>query len=125
MQHRRFRDLLNRVGILRHPCDLDLILFFHRHPHALVTTERVAAYVGCDLHQVVRSLDRLIEAGLLERSQNPTHAARLYVLQTPRDPWLPPLIEIASTQEGRRQLIAALQESTSAQEPEVDARTIR
>ena len=105
MNGRRFQHLLDSIGVLRHPCDLDLLLFFHRHPRAILTSERLAAYVGYDLNQLARSLDLLTDAGLLIRSQNPTHAARLYVLQTPEGGWLASVLAIASTRDGREQLI--------------------
>ena len=111
MNRRRFEHLLNSIGVLRHPCDLDLIMFFHRHPCALLTSERLAAYVGYDLNQIGRSLDRLADAGLVERTQNPTHAARMYVLKTPDSGWLTSLLEIASTREGRRDVIQAMSEA--------------
>ena len=105
MTGRRFEHLLGSIGVLRHPCDLDLLLFFHRHPRAILTSERLAAYVGYDLNQLARSLDLLTEAGLLARSQNPTHAARLYVLKTPETGWLASVLDIASTREGRQKLL--------------------
>jgi DNA-binding MarR family transcriptional regulator len=117
MNRRRFEHLLNSIGVLRHPCDLDLILFFHRHPCALLTSERLAAYVGYDLNQVGRSLDRLTDAGLVERTQNPTHAARMYVLKTSESGWLTSLLEVASTREGRRDLIQAMREAAPVAEP--------
>jgi hypothetical protein len=117
MNRRRFEHLLNSIGVVRHPCDLDLILFFHRHPCALLTSDRLAAYVGYDLNQVGQSLDRLTDAGLVERSQNPTHAARMYVLKTPESGWLTSLLDIASTREGRRDLIQAIRESARVAEP--------
>ena len=104
MKGRRFEHLLGSIGVLRHPCDLDLLLFFHRHPRAILTSERLAAYVGYELNQLARSLDRLSDAGLLERSQNPTHAARMYVLKTPETGWLATVLDIASTREGREEL---------------------
>jgi hypothetical protein len=113
MTRRRYQHLLDRIGVLRHPCDLDLLLFLHRHPRSILTSERLAAYVGYDLSQVGRSLDLLTEAGLLERSQNPTHAARLYVLKTPDVGWLTSLLNIASTRDGRRSLMQALQEAAA------------
>jgi DNA-binding IclR family transcriptional regulator len=113
MARRRYQHLLERIGVLRHPCDLDLLLFLHRHPHSILTSERLAAYVGYDLNQVGRSLDLLTEAGLLERSQNPTHAARLYVLKTPDVGWLTSLLNIANTPDGRRSLMQALQEAAA------------
>jgi hypothetical protein len=120
MRRRRFEHLLGTIGVLRHPCDLDLLLFFHRHPRAILTSERLAAYVGYDLNQVGRSLDLLADAGLLERSQNPTHAARMYVLKTPETGWLGSLLDIASTREGRRDLIEAMHEAGLAEGAERD-----
>ena len=113
MKGRRFQHLLESIGTLRHSCDLDLLLFFHRHPRSLLTSERLAAYVGYDLNQIARSLDLLTEAGLLERSQNPTHAARMYLLKTPETGWLRSLLTIASTREGRRNLLDAMQEASA------------
>lgn len=115
MKGPRFQHLLASTGALRHPCDLDLLLFFHRHPHALLTSERLAAYVGYDLNQIARSLDLLTDAGLLTRSQNSTHAARMYVLQTPRSGWLVSLIDIASTRNGRRNLLDAMKEASEGE----------
>ena len=111
MTGRRFEHLLGSIGVLRHPCDLDLLVFFHRHPRSILTSERLAAYVGYDLNQLARSLDLLTDAGLLERSQNPTHAARLYVLQTPETGWLASVLDIASTREGRKKLIQSMKEA--------------
>lgn len=114
MKGRRFQHLLESIGTLRHPCDLDLLLFFHWHPRSLLTSERLAAYVGYDLNQTARSLDLLTEAGLLERSQNPTHAARMYLLKTPETGWLGSLLTIASTREGRWNLLEAMRQASVA-----------
>ena len=73
--------MLDRIRAIRHPCDLDLLLFFYRHPCALLTGEQLVAYLGYEREQVAKSLDGLIEAGLVTRSQNPSRAARLYVLE--------------------------------------------
>ncbi len=108
MKRGRGYPLLDRVGVLRYPCDLALVLFFHRHPRALLPSDRLAAFVGYNLKQVTQSLDLLTEAGLVEQSQHSTQAARLYVLKTPESGWLAALLEIASTREGRRNLIASL-----------------
>jgi MarR family len=112
---RSFHHLLKSIGVLRHACDLDLLLFFHRHPRALLTSERLAAYVGYDLDQIARSLDRLTDEGLLERSQNPTHAARMYVLKMPESGWLQSLFAIAATRDGRRELIQTMQKAASGE----------
>jgi hypothetical protein len=96
------RNLLDRVGVLRHPCDLDLLLFLVRHPHTLMATEQLACMTGYGLQQTTESLDRLLKAELLTRTQNPTHAARMYVFTArTNDGWLLPLLEFASTRHGR------------------------
>ena len=121
MTARRFDHLLNSIGVLRHPCDLDLLLFFHRHPRAILTSERLAAYVGHDLNQLARSLDLLTDAGLLVCSQNPTRAARLYVLKTPETGWLASVLEIASTREGRQKLLDTMREAAERDGSDVSA----
>ena len=102
--------LLDRVTILRQSCDLDLVLFFARHPRTLVTTEDLARFVGYDLPRISRSLDALIAGGVVQRSQNDAHAARMYVLEStgPNSGWLPSLLAVASTREGRAAVIAVL-----------------
>jgi hypothetical protein len=74
------------IGPLTHPCDLDLLLYFHRYPRVLLTSEHLAAYTGYDVKQAGRSLETLIGAGVLTRSQNPTHETRLYVPEPTREP---------------------------------------
>ncbi len=108
MKDGRSHSLSDSVGVLRHPCDLALVQFFHRHPRALLPSDRLASFVGYDLKQVARSLDLLTEAGLLEQSQHPMPGTRLFVLKTPESAWLAALLETASTGEGRRNLIEAL-----------------
>ena len=125
MTGRRFEHLLGGIGVLRHPCDLDLLLFFHRHPRAILTSERLAAYVGYDLNQLARSLDVLTNAGLLERSQNPTHAARLYVLRHPRPDWLRSVLDIASTREGREKLMQSMKAAAERMRRSIRSRARR
>lgn len=98
------RSIFDRIRGIRHACDLDLLLFFNRHPCALLTSEQIVAYLGYDREQVAKSLDGLIEAGLLTRSQNPPHAARLYVLELggASGGLLCSLLRIASTRQGRQ-----------------------
>ena len=104
------RDLLDRIGFVGRPCDLDLLLFFHRHRRAVLTSERLALYVGYELAEVARSLDALIGAGLLTRVQRPSGVARMYVLSVGGPPggWLDALLRLASTREGRLAVLAAL-----------------
>ena len=71
----------------------------------------------------MRSLDLLTDAGLLKRSENPTHAARMYVLQTPGTGWLASLIDIASTQDGRRRLLDAMKEVAALETSDERSRT--
>lgn len=107
------RRLLDRIGMLKSPCDLDLLLFFARHPRTLITSEQLANWLGYQLKQIADSLDVLLEGGLLTRTQNPTRAARMYVfaIRGTSGGWLPSLLEAASTRQGRLALIAALCES--------------
>jgi hypothetical protein len=112
---KRIGVLLDRIGCLSHPCDLDLLLFFHRHPRAFLISERLAQYVGYDLRQVAQSVETLTTTGLLRRSPDSTHPARLYVL-TPRSPlgrWLSSLLTIAATRDGRLAVIHALKQRPS------------
>jgi hypothetical protein len=115
MKPKRIAGLLDRVGCLRHPCDLDLLLFFDRHPRAFLISERLAAYVGYDLPQVDQSLAVLITAGLLRRSPDSTDPARLYVLARGNrlGGWLSSLLQIAATREGRLAVIHALKQRQS------------
>jgi MarR family len=109
MPHRRAEDVLATIGVLRHPCDLDLLLFFQRHPRAMLTSDRIAAYVGYPLDRVERSLDLLSDAGFLERSPHPTDAARMHVLPPPPPGgWLAALLEVGATPHGRRELLHAM-----------------
>jgi len=97
-------SLLDRIGAIREACDLDLLLFFYRHPRALLTGDQLVAYLGYDRERIEDSIERLIEGGLLTRSQNPARAARLYVLELDGVPGglLSSLARIAATREGRQ-----------------------
>jgi hypothetical protein len=103
VKHEQARRLLDRIGFLRDSCDLDLLLFFVRHPRALLTSDQLAAYLGFDVKRIGESLEVLLEAKLLTRSPNPAHAARMYVFGVggPNGGWLPALVEFMSTREGR------------------------
>ena len=73
-------QLIDAAG-LRDACDLDLLLFFSRHPRVVLSSEQLAAYVGYELAQVARALDRLLETGLLRRTLNQGAPGRMYVLE--------------------------------------------
>lgn len=116
MTPKRIADLMDRIGCLQYPCDLDVLLFFHRHPRAFLISERLAQYVGYDPTQVEQSLEALIKAGLLRRSPDSTHPARLYVL-TPGSTlggWLASLLRFAATREGRLTVLETLKQRQSS-----------
>ena len=104
-------SLLDRIGAIREACDLDLLLFFHRRPRALLTGEELAASLGYDRERIANSIEGLIEAGLLTRSQNPARAARLYVLEVGgvSGGLLSSLASIAVTRAGREDAMRLLQ----------------
>ncbi|HEY0874888.1 MAG TPA: hypothetical protein VGD94_15550 [Vicinamibacterales bacterium] len=104
------RTLLDYASVLREPADFDLLVFFARHPRTLLASESLAALLGYELKDIARSLEALLECGLLKRTQTSAHAARLYVFAAEAQPeWLPPLLKMAATRTGRlalRQLLA-------------------
>ena len=111
-------SLLARTPVVRHACDLDLLLFLHRHPRALLTSDQLAAFVGHDIKRVATSLDAFIDSGVLERTQNPMHAARMYalVLDGPQGGGLTALLKLASTRHGRHDILLALRPAQSRTE---------
>lgn len=96
--------------MIRNACDLDLLVFLYRHPRILLTSEQIAAFVGYDMKQVAQSLEKFMEQGLLERTQNPMHAARMYLLELsgPRNGGFKALLEVASTRLGRHEILQIL-----------------
>lgn len=101
--------------MVRNACDLDLLVFLYRHPRTLLTSEQLAAFVGYDIKQIAKSLEAFIEAGLLERTQNPMHAARMYLLELdgPHHGGIRELLKLASTRNGRRGVLHALDPARS------------
>lgn len=119
MTHQRSTDgasseeikrLLARTPIIRTACELDLLVFFHRHPRALLTSEQVASFLGYDMKKIAKAIEAFVEGGVLERTQNPTHAARLYVLvlNDPQGGGLTSLLRLASTRQGRQDILDLL-----------------
>jgi hypothetical protein len=106
------RTMLDRIRGIRHACDLDLLLFFHRHPLALLTVDLLVSGLGYgyDHEQVEKSLDGLIEAGLVTRAQNPSHTARLYALELDSLPGglLSSFLKIVATRPGRQEAMHLL-----------------
>lgn len=108
--------MLDRLPGIEHACDVDLLLFFYRHPRALMTGERLVACLGYERGQAVKSLEMLIEAGFVTRSQNPCRTARLYVLNLEAlpDGLLSRFLEAASTRQGRQAVLGLLKSAPSA-----------
>ncbi len=108
------RVLLDRLPALERPCDLDLLVFFARHPRTLMRSEQLARLLGYELNEIARSLDTLLRAGLLTRAQNRTRPVRMYVFAAGGSyDEVPTLVELASAREGRLALRRALTGSTT------------
>lgn len=109
------RRLVARIDVLRDPCDLDLLIFFARHPRTLMASEHLGAFLGYGVKEIAASLDLLMAAGLLTRTPNPRHAARMYVFAVDGSGggWLPALLKLAATRQGRLELIWALRRRRS------------
>jgi len=104
------RRLLAGTSLIRNGCDLDLLVFLYRHPRTLLTSQQIAAFVGRDMKVVAEALDAFIAAGFVERLQNPTHADRMYLLVVhgPEGKGLDRLLELASTRQGRQEILTIL-----------------
>lgn len=106
------RRLLACTPVIQTVCDLDVLMFLHRHSRALLTTEQLAGFVGYRLTDIVKSLDAFIGTGLLDRTAQPSsHAARLFILvrTEARGDDVRALLELASTRKGRECIREALQ----------------
>lgn len=76
----------------------------------LMSNEQLARLLGYPIKEIARSLDALIAAGLLTRTQNPVRPVRMYVF-TPGSAnggSLSAVVACASTREGRLALRRAL-----------------
>ena len=106
----RIQRLLASATVIASACELDLLVFLTRHPLTLLTNEQLAAFVGYDTKRIAKSVEAFIEAGLLERTQNTTHAARMYVLllDGPRTGEIQALVDLASTRQGRGAVLQVL-----------------
>jgi len=105
--------LIDAAG-LRDGCDLDLLLFFSRHPRVVLSSEQLASYVGYDLPQIARALDLLLGAGLLKRTLHEGAPGRMYVLEVDHvEEWLEPLRRVCGTPDGRNALRTLLKQRQS------------
>src|SRR5688572_6588151 len=87
---------------LREPCDLDLLLFFSRHPRVVLSSDQLATYIGYDVQQVARALELLLGARLLTRALNHGAPGRMYVLEADHaEEWLEPLRRLCAMPDGR------------------------
>jgi hypothetical protein len=117
MTSRQIRQLLERSAVLHHPCDVDLLLFFYRHPQSLLTSDQLATFVGYGVSQIAKSLDAFIAAGIIERSQNPTHYARMYrLVRGTSDGWVGSIVKIATTRQGRYDVMRVLKNTGLTEE---------
>lgn len=104
------KRLLTKISAIRGACELDLLVFLHRHPRVLLTSDQLAAFLGYDMKKIANAIEAFIDGGLLERTQNPAHAARLYVLvlDGPQGGELTGLLKLASTRQGRHDIFELL-----------------
>jgi hypothetical protein len=115
------RRLLDRIGVLRHPSDLDLLIFFARHPRSLLASEHLATFLGYSTKEMAASLDLLVDAGLVTRTQSDRHPARMFVFAQhgPDRGWFADLLKVGATREGRLAMLGALQRG-AAEHPGAD-----
>jgi hypothetical protein len=114
-----FRAWLDTSGQVRSACDLDLLLFFKRHSHSLLTTEQLARFVGYGVSAVTEALEHLQAAGLVASFRDRAAEVDLYML-TGGDRGgssalsLSSLLEFASTRDGRLAVIDTLKDARTA-----------
>jgi DNA-binding MarR family transcriptional regulator len=113
---KQIQRLLASAPAIAGACELDLLMFFYRHPRSLLTNEQLAILVGYDTKEIAQAIESFIEGGLLERTQNSMHAARLYVLllEDPQNGGLKQLLALASTHQGRAEILQILVPGRSA-----------
>lgn len=110
------RQLLAHAEVIQSACDLDLLVFLHRHPRTLLTSEQLAGFVGYPLKDIARALDTFIEARLLSRTaQQSVHAARMFLLlhDGSQGGGVEAILGFASTRQGRHAILEALNRSGS------------
>jgi hypothetical protein len=100
------QQLLDRIKIIRTVCDLDLLVFFARHPRTILSSDSVASFLGYELKQIADSLEMFLAAGVISRKQSAAHAARFYVLNdaAAKDDSVHAFLEFASHRPGRAAL---------------------
>jgi len=102
--------LIEAAGI-REACDLDLLLFFSRHPRVVLTNDQLATYVGHEVEDVARALELMLGASLLKQGLSPSAAGKMYVLAVDDvAEWLEPVRRLCATPDGRHALRTLLKE---------------
>jgi hypothetical protein len=110
----RARSLLSRIPALQRPCDLDVLVFFARHPRTLLYGEQLARLLGYDVSDIAQSLSLLMAADLLSGKAHKSRTVQLYVFagNGANGDCLAACVELASSREGRLALRRALTRST-------------
>lgn len=116
-----FHQLLSEIGIVQSACDLDLLLFLHRHPRILLTSEQLTEFVGYPLKDIAKALERFLEAGCLQRTAQSGHAARMFLLllQGPQGGAVRTLLDMASTRRGRQRMLETIENRYTSPEQRV------
>jgi hypothetical protein len=109
--HRTPADIL--LTVLASPCDLDVLLFVHRHPRALLGLDDLARGAGYSVREVRASIEALTAAGLVacaKRTSEDHTSSTVFYEFTPGtwDAIVPTLLWVASSADGRRVLRRAL-----------------
>lgn len=111
------------LDLLAHPCDLDLLLFFHRHPRSLLTPRDLVQRVGYTRGTIRLALERLRAAGLLRWSPSTFDATarqRSSMFELAPGAWgtlLPRFLWLASSSSGRRLLRRAIADAAGVGAP--------
>lgn len=97
---------------VRSTCDLDLLLFFRRHSHALLTTEQIVNFVGYSPSAIAEALEHLLAAGFVTQLRGRAADADLYIFNGGGGGGggasLSSLLDLASTRDGRLAVIDVL-----------------
>jgi hypothetical protein len=106
----QIRQWLNGTDAIRSACDLDLLRFFMRHSHALLTTEQIANFVGYSQSQIDEALEHLLAGGQVTKLKGRAADADLYIVEPGdgTDGSMTSLLDLASTRDGRLAVIDAL-----------------